>query len=82
MYRQVLALAPNDMRMYYHSYDTRQRKWVVGWATSADGFKWSKQGPIFAGGQDATDFDAGGAAAHHVVKDVNSRRLVPGCRGY
>jgi hypothetical protein len=35
------------MRMYYHSFDAARGKFVVGLATSADGFKWTKQGPIF-----------------------------------
>jgi len=44
---QVVAAGPRDMRMYYHSYDARKGRYVVGLATSADGFKWDKQGVVF-----------------------------------
>ena len=27
------------MRMFYHSFDTQQQRYVVGWASSPDGFK-------------------------------------------
>lgn len=33
--------------MYYHSYDQSSQRWRVGLATSPDGFRWTKQGPIF-----------------------------------
>ena len=36
---QVVAAGPQDMRMYYHSFDPRQQRFVVGWASSPDGFK-------------------------------------------
>ena len=65
------------MRMYYHSFDAARRKWVVGIATSKDGFDWTKRGPVFEGGQ-GSDFDAHGAAAHNVVKDVDSKRYAHG----
>lgn len=61
------------MRMYYHAFDAAKRKWVVGAASSRDGFNWKKQGPVFEGGE-ASDFDALGAAAHCVVRDVESKR--------
>jgi hypothetical protein len=35
------------MRMYYHSFDRSRQRFVVGLATSPDGFKWTKKGPIF-----------------------------------
>jgi hypothetical protein len=35
------------MRMYYFSFDRSRRRFVIGLATSRDGFKWDKQGPIF-----------------------------------
>ena len=64
------------MRMYYHSFDAGKRKWVVGLASSRDGFDWTKRGPVFEGGQ-GSDFDAHGAAVHNVVKDVDSKRCAP-----
>ena len=64
---------PKDMRMYYHSYDESKQKFVVGLATSPDGFKWKKEGPIFEGGAPGSnDFDARGAAARCVVQDLDS----------
>jgi hypothetical protein len=36
---QVLAAAPKDMRLYYHSYDAAQERFRVGLATSQDGFR-------------------------------------------
>lgn len=44
---QVVAAGPRDMRMYYHSYDRSVGRFRVGLATSPDGFRWTKQGPIF-----------------------------------
>jgi len=70
---QVLALGPQDMRMYYHTFDATVKRWVVGVATSKDGFNWRKQGPVFSGSESA-DFDVNGVAAHHVVKDGDSKR--------
>lgn len=70
---QVLALGPGKMRMYYHSFSPKKQKWVIGYATSHDGFNWKKEGPIFEGGEDS-DFDAKGAASHCVVQDVDSGR--------
>ena len=78
-------MGPRDMRMYYHSFDAAAGRWTVGVATSADGFKWAKRGPVFAGGGDGAAFDARGAAARHVVRDFSSRRCVgrahDACRG-
>jgi hypothetical protein len=38
-FHQVVAAGPNDMRMYYHSFDARRQKYVVGLAVSPDGFR-------------------------------------------
>lgn len=58
------------MRMYYHSFDAAQQRYRVGLATSADGFSWKKQGPVFSGGSgEASAHDARGAASCHVVYD-------------
>ena len=72
---QVLSSGPKDMRMYYHSFDKRKGKYVVGVALSPDGFTWKKMGPIFEGApQDEPDaFDARGAGARCVVKDLDSK---------
>lgn len=59
--------------MYYHSYSQEQQRWTVGLATSADGFKWEKRGPIFHG-TESSAYDARGAASHHIVMDVDARR--------
>lgn len=70
---QVLSFGLTDRKMYYSAYDPSRRKWLVGLATSKDGFVWRKQGPIFEGGQN-NDFDALGASSHHVVRDIDSKR--------
>ncbi len=36
---QVVQAGPRDMRMYYHSFDQAKGRYVVGLATSPDGFK-------------------------------------------
>lgn len=36
---QVVAAGPNDMRMFYHSFSQQQQRYVVGLATSKDGFR-------------------------------------------
>ena len=36
---QVVAAGPGDMRMYYQSYDAQKQRFLVGWASSPDGFK-------------------------------------------
>ena len=72
---QVVAAGPKDMRMYYHSYDAQKEKYVVGVATSPDGFKWTKKGAMFEGGTGkSTDFDARGAAARCVVRDIDTQK--------
>ena len=74
---QVVAAGPKDMRMYYHSFDKMKNAYVVGLATSSDGFKWEKKGPIFDGsagsGSDDT-FDSMGAGARCVVRDIDSKQ--------
>lgn len=71
---QVVAAGPRDMRMYYHSYDRSAGRFRVGLATSPDGFRWTKQGPIFEGGSDPADFDARGAASRCVVRDLDTKQ--------
>lgn len=36
---QVLAAAPMDMRLYYHSFDASRDRFRIGVATSEDGFR-------------------------------------------
>ncbi len=74
---QVVAAGPRDMRMFYHSYDCANERYVVGLATSADGFKWEKRGPVFDPGAGAAPgaHDARGAGARCVVRDAASRRF-------
>ncbi|KAK9868576.1 hypothetical protein WJX84_008008 [Apatococcus fuscideae] len=71
---QVVAAGPGDMRMFYHSYDLQQQRYVVGMATSKEGFRWKKQGAVFSGAPEAGAFDSCGAAAHHVIRDPDSNR--------
>ena len=60
--------------MYYHSFDAARQKYIVGLATSPDGFKWTKQGPIFEGATEAGQFDSRGAAARCVVRDIDTKQ--------
>lgn len=69
---QVEALGQKSLRMHYHSYSADEQQWVVGLATSKDGFKWAKQGPVFRGS--GQPFDAKGVVSHHIVKDPEARR--------
>lgn len=67
---QVMNAGPKDMRMYYHSWDKSQQRFVVGLATSPDGFRWTRQGALFDPvklGAGPASHDAKGAAACHVV---------------
>ena len=84
---QVVAAGPRDMRMYYHSFDERARRWTVGVSRSEDGLRWSRGEPVFRGGGDAggesppssassSSFDAAGAASRHVVFDPAARQYV------
>jgi hypothetical protein len=76
---QVVAAGPRDMRMYYHSFDPEKEKWIIGLATSDDGFRWNKRGPMFEGSVDSSDFDGRGAAACHVIKDSELKQYAPRC---
>ena len=61
----------SEYRMYYHTYNPKIKKFVVGLAIAKDGLlKWSKVGPVFDGGPD-DKFDGGGAARRHVAKLVD-----------
>ena len=62
-------------RMYYHSFSSSKGKWGIGIAESDNGMGWQKRGPIFWGSE-KYDYDARGAAAHHVVQDFEARRWV------
>ncbi len=56
--------------MFYHSWDARKGRYVVGLANSKDGFHWKKQGVVFdtvEAGAGAGAHDALGATARHVV---------------
>jgi predicted GH43/DUF377 family glycosyl hydrolase len=57
-----------EYRMYYHTYNPVNKKFVVGLASARDGLmKWVKRGPVFAGGPD-DKFDGRGASRRHVVR--------------
>ncbi|KAI8471882.1 MAG: glycosyl hydrolase [Monoraphidium minutum] len=72
----VIAAGPRDMRMFYHSWDARQGRFAVGLATSPDGFKWTKRGPVFDGSREPGAHDELGAAACQVVVDPDNRRFL------
>ncbi len=65
---QIVNHGPNDMRMYYHSFDAARQHYVIGLATSRDGFVWDKQGPVFSGSGDADGaHDSRGATSCQVL---------------
>lgn len=74
---QVTAAGPADMRMYYHSYDARLQRFVIGLATSPDGFRWTKQGPVFDGSLTPGAHDEKGAGACHVVSVCGAMAAAP-----
>ena len=55
-------------KMYYHTFDPKANKYVVGIAKSKDGIKWEKDGAVFMGGSPGC-FDEQGAARCFVTKD-------------
>eukprot|EP01041_Mallomonas_annulata_P002397 gene2397-4649_t len=60
----------SEVRMYYNTYCPRNKKFIVGVATSKDGIKFKKLGAVFNGGP-AGKFDSMGANRRHVVKLEN-----------
>jgi hypothetical protein len=64
----ILELS-EEFRMYYHTYDPRTKKFVVGLAVARDGLlNWVKLGPVFDGGADKADFDCNGVTRRHVAR--------------
>ena len=72
---QVLPVSQKDLRMYYHTFDARKGKFVVGLARSEDGMQWKKMGPVFDGGEGGS-FDARGAACPQVVYDPAGKQFL------
>lgn len=59
----------SEYRMYYSTFDTKLKKFVIGLAMAKDGLlKWSKKGPVFAGADSGNSFDSKGASRRHMVK--------------
>ena len=59
------------MRLFYHSFDQARGRFVVGYAASPDGFRWTKQGVVFdpvEAGAGPGSHDAMGAGNFHVVR--------------
>jgi hypothetical protein len=59
---------------------THTGRFIVGCATSPDGFRWTRRGPVFdtrAAGAKAGDHDELGAGARHVVGGVVAARDDP-----
>ncbi len=38
---QVVVMKPGDMRMFYHSFDIEKQRFVVGMASSKEGFRYA-----------------------------------------
>lgn len=56
-----------SFKMYYHTYDAVSKKFVIGLATSTNGIKWVKRGPVFTGGGSGA-FDEKGITRRSVLK--------------
>lgn len=75
---QVIPWDDGSWRMYYHGIDHQQR-YIVGWAESPDGLRWTKRGPIMGPGA-AGEFDDLGVATRHVFKhDGRWTMVYEGC---
>ncbi|KAL5725554.1 hypothetical protein ACHQM5_008689 [Ranunculus cassubicifolius] len=77
---QVVFHSRGDLRMYYHSYDTKCGEFVVGLARSRDGIKWVKLGKIFGGGA-AGSFDELGVMGAHVMRNQKDGAYVMAYEG-
>ena len=56
-----------EYRMYYHTYDTKLKKFIIAYASGKDGIRWKKRGIVFQGGKSGA-FDEMGASRRHVVQ--------------
>jgi hypothetical protein len=63
---QVIRWDDGSWRMYYHSIDAKQ-VYTLGLATSDDGLRWTKRGPLMGAGPKGR-FDDRGIATRHIVK--------------
>jgi predicted GH43/DUF377 family glycosyl hydrolase len=57
----------SQFKMYYHTYDAKVKKFVVGTAISSNSIKWKKLGPVFSGGGKGA-FDEMGVTRRHVLR--------------
>ncbi|KAF5843522.1 glycosyl hydrolase [Dunaliella salina] len=76
---QVLEMGPRERRMYYHSWDKRRSRFVVGMASSADGFIWKKKGVVYdpvEQGAQPNAHDGLGASSRQVVRDLDNRQFL------
>ncbi|XP_019164536.1 PREDICTED: uncharacterized protein LOC109160753 [Ipomoea nil] len=64
----VLFHGNGDLRMYYHSFDTKANCFAIGIARSRDGIKWVKLGKILEGGGPGA-FDEKGVMKANVVRN-------------
>jgi len=63
-----------EFRMYYHTYDPRVKKFIVGLAIARDGLlDWVKVGPTFSGSTDSNHFDSMGVTRRHVVRLIDGK---------
>lgn len=62
----------SQFRMYYHSFDTEAKLFIVGSAVSADGVSWRKEGPI-TWEDEAQPHDVGGVGVRQVRPSVPKR---------
>lgn len=72
---QVVFHQSGDLRMYYHSFDSKNGVFGIGLARSRDGIKWVKLGRVIGGGK-AGAFDELGATNPRVLKNKKDETFV------
>lgn len=55
-------------RMYFHTYNALLKKYIIAIATSKDGLRWTKEGPVFDGSNAEGAFDNKGASRRHILR--------------
>lgn len=72
---RVIMHCSDDLRMYYHSYDTQKQQFAIGMARSRDGIRWVKLGKVLEGGGQGS-FDELGVMNAHVTQRKDGTYLM------
>jgi len=70
----VLSIS-SGVRLYYNTYNPQTKKFIIGAASSTNGIRFTKLGPVFEGGA-VGKFDEMGGSRRHVVRlDIGEYRM-------